>query len=86
MKVISPFPEHRLKDPKRRAELAVYRDLEASELPGIAVYSSKVGPASPEIDNSVWIPSSVRSVVKGNGGSTRRRAAARSAPEVPSAG
>ena len=68
MKVQPQFPEHRLHDPKRRAELAAYRDLEASELPGIAVYSSRVGPASPEIDNSIWIPGHCRGVVEIKGG------------------
>ena len=68
MKVIPPFPEHRLKDLKRQAELRVYRDLEASALPGIAVYSSSVGPASPEIDNSVWLIDIGRFAVEVKGG------------------
>ena len=72
MRVRPTFPEHRLHDPKRRAELAVYRDLEASALPGIAVYSSSVGPASPEIDNSVWLVDIGRFVVEVKGGDYSR--------------
>ena len=68
MRVRPQFPDHRLNDPKRRAELAVYRDLEASALPGIAVYSSSVGPASPEIDNSVWLFDIGRFAVEVKGG------------------
>ena len=68
MKVQPQFPAHRLHDPKRRAELAVYRDLEAAALPGIAVYSSSVGPASPEIDNSVWLFDIGRFAVEVKGG------------------
>ena len=41
------FPAHRLNDPKRQAELAVYRGLEASALPGVAVYSASPRPRSP---------------------------------------
>ena len=68
MKVRPSFPSHRLHDLKRQAELAVYRDLEASALPGIAVYSSRVGPASPEIDNSVWLIDIGRYAVEVKGG------------------
>ena len=72
MRVRPQFPDHRLNDPKRRAELAVYRDLEASALPGIAVYSSSVGPASPEIDNSVWLIDIGRFAVEVKGGQYSR--------------
>ena len=68
MKIRPAFPEYRLHDLKRRAELAVYRDLEASALPGIAVYSSSVGPGSPEIDYSVWLKDIGRFAVEVKGG------------------
>ena len=68
MKIRPAFPEHRLDDLKRQAELAVYRDLEASALPGITVYSSSVGPASPEIDYAVWLKDIGRYAVEVKGG------------------
>ena len=68
MKIKPAFPEHRLHDLKRQAELAVYRDLEASALPGITVYSSSAGPASPEIDYSVWLKDIGRYAVEVKGG------------------
>ena len=62
------FPEHRLRDLKRQAELAVYRDLEASALPGIAVYSASPAPASPEVDFAVWLTGAGRFAVEVKGG------------------
>ena len=41
MEVKPVFPEHRLHDPKCQAELAVYRDLEASMIPGVALYGAR---------------------------------------------
>ena len=41
MIVIPLFPDHRLREPKRMAELAVYRELEASDAPGTAIYEAK---------------------------------------------
>ena len=37
MEIRPAFPEHRLHDPMRRAELAVYRELESSATPGVAL-------------------------------------------------
>ena len=55
MEIKGKFPESRLTDPKRQAELAVYRDLEASALPGVALYSVRPGPNAPELDFAVVI-------------------------------
>ena len=41
MEVKPVFPEHRLHDPKCQTELAVYRDLEASMIPGVALYGAR---------------------------------------------
>ena len=68
MEIRPTFPEHRLHDPKRQAELAVYRDLEASALPGVAVYSSSIGPAFPEIDFAVWLTEVGRFAIEVKGG------------------
>ena len=69
MKMRPPeFPEHRLHDLKRQGELAVYRDLEASALPGVAVYSASPAPASPELDFAVWLTGIARFAVEVKGG------------------
>ena len=44
MLVKPKFPRHRLHDPKRRAELAIYRALEASPMAGVALYEPRFGP------------------------------------------
>ena len=62
------FPSHMLEDAKRQAELAVYRDLEASALPGAALYSVRAGPNGPEIDFIVWIEGVGRFVIEVKGG------------------
>ena len=41
MEIRPKFPKHRLHDPKRRAELAIYRALEASTTPGVVPYTSR---------------------------------------------
>ena len=55
MQMAQPFPENRINDPKRRAELAVYEEIANSPVSGLTVYGSKVGPDSPEIDFALWI-------------------------------
>ena len=68
MKTRPPFPNHRVHDLKRQAELAVYRDLEESALPGVAVYSASAAPGSPEIDLAVWLTSVARFAIEVKGG------------------
>ena len=48
------FPAHRLHDPKRQAELAVYRELEASTTPGVILYEPRFGPYSRGLDFAGW--------------------------------
>ena len=55
MDVIPPFPEHRHRDPKRLAELAVYRELEASDAPGTTIYEAKVNRNATEVNFAIWI-------------------------------
>ena len=62
------FPGHMLEDVKRQAELAIYRDLEDSALPGAALYSVRAGPNGPEIDFIVWIEGVGRFVIEVKGG------------------
>ena len=65
------FPESRLIDPKRQAELAVYRDLAASALLGMALYSARPGPHAPEVDFAVWLQRIARFVLEVKGGRYR---------------
>ena len=54
---VSPnFPEHRLDDPKRQAELAVYRQLQASDVEGTALYETRPYLGCPESDFVIWFP------------------------------
>lgn len=62
------FPEHRLHDPKRQAELAVYRDLQAASRPGVALYSVRPGPNSPELDFAIWLQNVARVALEVKGG------------------
>ena len=50
MLVKPKFPEHRLHDPKRQAELAIYRELEVSTTPGAALYEPRFGPYTRGLD------------------------------------
>ena len=68
MEVKPVFPEHRLRDPKRQAELAVYRDLEASVIPGVALYGARPGPNGVEMDFALWLESIARFVLEVKGG------------------
>ena len=68
MKVIPPFPEHRTRDPKRLAELAVYRELEATDAPGTAIYEAKVNRNTPEVDFAIWIEGAARYAMQVKGG------------------
>ena len=68
MEIRPTFPEHRLHDPKRQAELAVYRDLEASALPGVALYGPRPGPNGREMDFAVWLKGIARVVLEVKGG------------------
>ena len=68
MKVISPFPEYRTRDPKRLAELAVYRELEATDAPGTAIYEAKVNRNTPEVDFAIWIEGAARYAMQVKGG------------------
>ena len=54
MKINPKMSEGRLTDPMRRAEREVYQALEASELPGRALYEVKVNKKAAQVDFLVW--------------------------------
>ena len=68
MEVKPVFPENRLRDPKRRAELAVYRDLKASRIPGLALYGVRPGHNGVEMDFALWLEGIARFVLEVKGG------------------
>ena len=61
------FPEHRIHNLLRRAELDVYRAYAESPAPGIAVYGA-VPPGGREVDFTVWYPGHVRVALEVKGG------------------
>ena len=68
MIVIPLFPDHRLREPKRMAELAVYRELEASDAPGTTIYEAKASRQCPEVDYAIWADGVARYAAQLKGG------------------
>ena len=68
MEIRPKFPKHRLHDPKRRAELAVYRELEASTTLGVAFYEPRFGPYTRGLDFGVWLEGIGRFAIEDKGG------------------
>ena len=68
MEVTPPSPEHRNRDPKRMAELAVYRELEGHEAPGTAIYEAKINRKATEVDFAVWLIEVGRFAIQVKGG------------------
>ena len=66
--IFPPFPDHRLRDPKRMAELAVYRELEGSDAPGTAIYEAKGSRTCPEVDYAIWAEGVARYAAQLKGG------------------
>ena len=71
MKINPVFPPERLTKPKRRAERQVYEALEASTLPGRALYEVKVDKDAPQIDFLVWAEAIAAFAVQIKGGNYR---------------
>ena len=68
MKISPKFPAHRLQDPKRQAELAIYRALESSTAPGAALYEPRFGPYTRGLDFAAWMKGIGRFALEGKGG------------------
>ena len=71
MTIFPPFPDHRFRDPRRMAELAVYRELEASDAPGTAIYEAKGNRQCPEVDYAIWAEGVARYAAQLKGGIQR---------------
>ena len=55
MEIHPEFPENRLNDPKRQAELAVYLELQAAEAAGEAIYEARPNRSCKEVDFAIWL-------------------------------
>ena len=71
MQIYPEFPENRLREPKRQAELAVYRELEASGAAGITIYEARAYRDCPEVDFAVWLEGVGRIALQVKGGQYR---------------
>ena len=54
MKTNPSFPPSRLTDPKRRAERDIYQAVEASSVPGRALYEVKAARGAKQVDILLW--------------------------------
>ena len=73
MQADKPFPKEYLKDPKRRAEHRVYRQLAESNLPGLFIFEWKRDKKSAEVDFVVWIRGVGLFAIQVKGGSYQYR-------------
>ena len=65
------FPQDRIHDPKRQAELTVFRELQASATPGVALYEARAGNNGREVDYAIWLEDIARIGLQVKGGSYR---------------
>ncbi len=68
MKIQPAFSQRRRREPTRRAEFAIYEALEASDLPGRALYEVKVDQDARQVDLVVWAEDVAVFVVQIKGG------------------
>ena len=71
MNVYPEFPEDRLNDIKRQAELRVYRELEASGATGTAIYEARPDRHCREVDFAIWLEGTGRFALQVKGGHYR---------------
>ena len=71
MRITPPMPEDRHNDPKRQAELAIYLQLEASDVAGESVYEARPDRHGREIDFVIWLEDVARIVMQVKGGQYR---------------
>ena len=71
MYVIPEFPEDRLEDLKRRAELQVRLQLDGSDAEGVALYEIRADEQSKEVDYAIWFEGIARYAAEVKGGHYR---------------
>ena len=71
MNVYPEFPENRLNDPRRQAELVVYLELQAADVIGKAIYEARPDRSCREVDFAIWLQDIARIAMQVKGGSYR---------------
>ena len=71
MRMDPPFPENRLEDPARRAELGLYRQLAHSDAPGRALYEIRASQECRELDFLLYLAGVARVGIEVKGGAHR---------------
>ena len=71
MNIYPEFPANRLNNPKRQAELTVYRQLEVSDAVGTVIYEARPDRSYPEVDFVIWIEGVARIAMQVKGGQYR---------------
>ena len=74
MRISPEFPDDRRRDPMRRAELRVYRQLADSEVAGRALYQVRASRRDRELDFLVFLEGLARIGIEVKGGTYRLRA------------
>ena len=71
MKISPEFPDYRHQDPMRQAELVTYKQVAASDAPGVALYECHPTPSSPEVDFVIILEGVAHFAVQVKGGHWR---------------
>ena len=67
--IVTPaFPDHRLQDPKRAAELLVHQELSSNDVLGQTLYEMRAGDRAPQLDFGVWLERTGRIGLQVKGG------------------
>ena len=73
MNVYPEFPENRLNDPRRLAELGVYLDLQGADVVGQAIYEARPDRFCREVDFVIWLKDVARIAMQVKGGKYRHQ-------------
>ena len=71
MNVYPEFPENRINDPRRQAELAIYLGLQAADVIGKAIYEARPDRSRREVDFAIWLQDVARIALQVKGGRYR---------------
>ena len=71
MEVHPQIPPYRARDPKRRAEIALYTQLAESGTPGYTLYEAYPGHNAPQLDYAIWLDGIARIALQCKGGQRR---------------
>ena len=71
MNVYPEFPDNRINDPRRQAELAVYIELQEADIIGQAIYEARPDRSCREVDFAIWLQDVARIAMQVKGGRYR---------------